>query len=102
MFFIICGVVVPILFVIYNIVYYLKKKVIYTIKNKNFVIVNNNYFKVQLLLSCINSILISIIVRMWDKLNSQIYFLLFILTFWGINYLIKFISILKEYAKTEN
>lgn len=102
MFFIICGVIVPILFVIYNIVYYLKKKVIYTIKNENFVIVSNNYFKVQLFLSCINSICISIIVYIWDKFNSQIYFLIFILTFWGINYLIKFIVILKEYAKTEN
>ena len=28
--------------------------------------------------------------------------MIFILTFWGINYLIKFIAILKEYAKTEN
>lgn len=102
MFFIICGVIVPILFVIYNIVYYLKKKVIYTIKNKNLVIVDNNYFKVQLFLSFINSIFISIIVGIWDKLNSQTCFLLFILTFWGINYLIKFIAILKEYAKTEN
>lgn len=102
MFFIICGIIVPILFVIYNIAYYLKKKVIYTIRNKNFVIVNNNYFKVQLLLSCINSIFIFMIVRIWDKLNSSMYFLLFMLTFWGINYLIKFIAILKKYAKIEN
>lgn len=102
MFFIICGVIVPISFVIYNIVYYLKKRVIYTIKNKNFVIVNNNYFKIQLFLSCINSIFISIIVLIWDKFNSQLSFLLFVLTFWGINYLIKFIAILKKYAKTES
>lgn len=101
MFFIICGIIVPILFVVYNIVYYLKKKVIYTIRNDNFVIINNNYFKVQLLLSCINSIFISIIVRIWDKLKSPMYFLLFLLIYWGINYLIKFIAILKKYAKIE-
>lgn len=84
MFFIICSVITPILFAIYNIVYYLKKKVIYTIKNENFVIVSNNYFKVQLFLSCVNSILISIEAYTWYKFNSQKYFLLFILTFWGL------------------
>lgn len=102
MFFIICGVIVPILFVIYNIVYYFNKKVIYTIKDKNFVVINNNFFKIQLCLSCVNAILITIIVYLWDKFEYQSGFLLFILTFWGINYLIKFIATLKKYAKTEN
>lgn len=102
MFFIICGVIVPILFVAYNIVYYFNKKVIYTIKDKNLVVINNKFFKIQLCLSCVNAILITIIVYLWDKFEYQSGFLLFILTFWGINYLIKFIAILKKYAKTEN
>jgi len=98
MFFIICGVIVPILFVIYNIVYYFKKKVIYTINDKNFVVINNKFFKIQLCLSCVNSILIAMVVYVWDKFNSPFSFLLFLLTFWSINYLIKFIAISKKYA----
>ena len=45
MLFIICGVIMPILFVIYNIIYYFNKKVIYTIKDKNFIIVMINFLK---------------------------------------------------------
>jgi len=102
MFFIICGVIMPILFVIYNIVYYFNKKVIYTIKDKNLIVINNKFFKIQLCLSCVNSILISIIVYVWDKSNSPFSFLIFMLTFWSINYLIKVIAILKKYVKIEN
>ena len=101
MFFIICGVIMPISFIIYNIVYYFNKKVIYSIKDKNLVVINNKFFKIQLCLSCINAILITIVVYVWDKFDSPFGLLLFIVTFWGINYLIKFIAILKKYAKTE-
>lgn len=101
MVFIICGVIMPISFVIYNIAYYFNKKVIYTIKDKNLVIINDKFFKIQLCLSCVNSILIAIIVYVWDKFNSPFGLLLFLLTFWGVNYLIKFIAILKKYATTE-
>ncbi|WP_315066873.1 hypothetical protein [uncultured Clostridium sp.] len=102
MFFIICGVTVPIVFVIYNIVCYSKKKVIYTMKDKNLVIINDKFFKIQLCLSCVNSIFIAIIVYMWDKVSYRFKLLLLLLTFWGINYLIKFIAILKEYEKKES
>jgi len=103
-FFIICGVIAPISFVIINIVYYFNKEVIYTIKDKNLVIINDKFFKIQLCLSCVNSILIAIEVYMQEKFNYPYPFglLLFLLTFWGINYLIKFIAILKKYAKTGN
>ena len=102
MFFIICGVIAPISFVIINIVYYFNKQVIYTIKDKNLVIINDKFFKIQLCLSCVNSILIAIEVYMQEKFNYPFGLLLFLLTFWGINYLIKFIAILKKYAKTGN
>ena len=104
MFFIICGVIAPISFVIINIVYYFNKEVIYTIKDKNLVIINDKFFKIQLCLSCVNSILIAIEVYMQEKFNYPYPFglLLFLLTFWGINYLIKVIAILKKYMKREN
>lgn len=101
MFFIICGVILPIVFVIYNIIYYFNKKVIYTIKKDNFIIINDTFFKIQLFLSCLNAIFVSMVTYYLDKYNSSVGLLLFILIFWGINYLIKFIAILKKYAKIE-
>lgn len=101
MFFIICGVILPIVFVIYNIIYYFNKKVIYTIKKDNFIIINDTFFKFQLFLSCLNAIFVSMVTYYLDKYNSSVGLLLFILIFWGINYLIKFIAILKKYAKIE-
>ncbi|WP_242863310.1 hypothetical protein [Clostridium botulinum] len=56
--FIVCGVIMPVVFIIYNIVYYFKKKVIYTIKDKNFIVINDEFFKIQLILSLLNSICI--------------------------------------------
>ena len=92
------GVGFPVLFIIYNIIYYFKKKVIYTIKSEDFVIVSDDFFKIQLYLSCINAMLISIIVFVWGKFDSQYIALPVILTFWGINYLIKYISRIKKYV----
>lgn len=99
MLFIIAGVIMPILFVIYNIVYYFKKKVIYTIKDKNFIIIDDKFFKIQLSLSFLNSILVSIVIYASDKYNLSFCLLLFILIYWGINYLIKFSAILLKYAE---
>ena len=97
---IICvGVGFPVLFIIYNIIYYFKKKVIYTIKSENFVVVSDDFYKIQLYLSCINAILISIIVFVWEKFDPQYIFLPVILAFWGINYLIKYISRIKKYVE---
>ncbi|CAI3193726.1 hypothetical protein CNEO3_290063 [Clostridium neonatale] len=55
----------------------------------------------QLFFSCLNAILVSIVIYFWDKYNSSLCLLFFILIFWGINYLIKFSAILKKYAKID-
>ena len=93
------GVILPILFIIYNIIYYFDKKVIYTIKNDNFVIVSDDFFKIQLYLSCVNAILISIIIFVWDKFDFEFIALPVLLIFWGINYLIKYIIRVKKYVE---
>ena len=98
MFFTIIGIILPILFIIYNLVCYSKKIVIYTIKNKEFRVINENFYKIQLGLSIINSLFITINSYISDKVNYCIGFLLFISMFWGINYLIKFIAVSKGYA----
>ncbi len=103
MFFILFCIIMPILFVIYNIIYYFNKKVIYTLKDKKFIIINDNFFKIQLFLSCVNAMLSAIVIYLFYKFdNHPLGLLLFIVTFWGINYLIKFITISLNYAKVEN
>ena len=99
MLFIICGLIVPIIFVIYNIICYLKRKVIYTINDSSLVIVDDRFFKLQLSLSLLNSLLVSVVVYIWEKQNLKFGILLFIMVYWGINYLIKYIGILKKYAQ---
>ncbi|APF21713.1 MULTISPECIES: hypothetical protein [Clostridium] len=99
MLFIICGLIVPIIFIIYNIICYLKRKVIYTINDSSLVIVDDRFFKLQLSLSLLNSLLVSVVVYIWEKQNLKFGILLFIMVYWGINYLIKYIGILKKYAQ---
>lgn len=101
MFFIICGIIMPILFAGYNITYYFKKKVIYTIKDKNFIIIDEKFFELQLYLSFLNAILVSVLVYFVDKYNFSSGLLFLMAVYWGINYLIKFGAILKKYAKID-
>ncbi|MPN17000.1 hypothetical protein SDC9_164349 [bioreactor metagenome] len=89
----------PLLFLMYNIMCHFKKRIIYTIKSKNFIIINDKFFNIQLLLSFINCILISIIAYLWESLNLQFGLALYLGVFWTINYLIKGIAIFKKYAK---
>ncbi|KJZ92472.1 hypothetical protein ClosIBUN22A_CONTIG169g03521 [Clostridium sp. IBUN22A] len=71
MLFIICGLIVPIIFIIYNIICYLKRKVIYTINDSSLVIVDDRFFKLQLSLSLLNSLLVSVVVYIWEKQNLK-------------------------------
>ncbi|MEA4828316.1 MAG: hypothetical protein VB130_17120 [Clostridium sp.] len=93
------SIVAPLVFLIYNIMCYFKKKVIYTIKSEKFIIINDRFFNIQLLLSCINCILISVIAYLWEKFYFQFGVILYLGVFWTINYLIKGIAIFKKYAK---
>ena len=98
MLFIIIGIIFPILFIIYNLICYSKKLVIYTIKSKNFRVINEDFYKIQLGLSIINSLVMPINIYLYDKVNEPLGVLLFFSMFWGINYLIKYSAILKGYA----
>lgn len=98
MFFVVIGIILPIIFVAYNLICYIKKMVIYTIKNEDFKIINKDFYKIQLGLSLINALCMVINSYIADKISNTIGFLLFMSVFWGINYLIKFIAISKGYA----
>lgn len=98
MLFIIIGIIFPILFIIYNLICYSKKLVIYTIKSKNFRVINEDFYKMQLGLSVVNSLFMTINIYILDKVNEPMGYLLLISIFWGINYLIKYSAVLKGYA----
>ena len=84
--------------IIYNLICYSKKLVIYTIKSKKFRVINEDFYKMQLGLSVVNSLFVLINSYIYDKVNEPMGFLLFTSMFWGINYLIKYSAILKVYA----
>lgn len=93
-----------IFFLIYNIVCFITKKPIYFIgyKNKKTIILNDDFFKIQLIFSAISStLLIStstiFVVRFYKYIPAYVSIFLFI--FILINYLIKLISIKKKYIK---
>ena len=96
MFLFICNIIVPLLFVIYNIVYYFKKKVIYTLKNDDFIIINDDFYKIQLIVSCVNAISVSILLFAWQKYSFYFGLYLVIIVFWSFNYLIKVIAAWKD------
>lgn len=98
MFFVVIGIILPIIFVTYNLICYIKKIVIYTIKSEDFNVINENFYKIQLGLSLVNALFMVINSYIADKINNTIGFLLFMSVFWGVNCLIKFIAVSKGYA----
>ncbi len=101
MIFLIFGIIVPIIFIIYNLFCYYNEKIIYTINNKKLKVINKKFFKLQLGMSIVNSISIAIAIYFMEKVNVVGGYLFFILIFWGINYLIKFIAEVKGYIVKE-
>ncbi|SEW34466.1 hypothetical protein SAMN05421659_11168 [[Clostridium] fimetarium] len=87
------------LYIIYNIICYFKENVIYSIRKVNLVIINHNFFKIQLYLSCVNAVVLTIIIYVWDKFDLRFFFVPMSITFFGINYLIKYIARLKKYVE---
>ncbi len=95
-------VILAMIFFMYNIRCFITKKPIYFIKSKNkkIIILNDNFFKMQLMFSIINSVLliiISIIFSVCFYKYILMYISIFISIFMLMNYLIKSISIKKEY-----
>lgn len=97
--FFILGIIVPIVFLIYNIYCFKHKTVIYAIKSKEFIICNDKFFKLQLIMGILNSILLSMTSFMWELNSMQFGAVIYIGIFWMINYSVKGIAIAKGYAR---
>lgn len=90
------------MFFMYNIGCFITKKPMHFIKSKNkkTIILNDDFFKMQLMFSTINSLLLivtSIIFIVCFYQNILMYISIFLFIFILMNYLIKSISIKKEY-----
>lgn len=95
--FLIC-IAAPVMFFIYSIVSYKKKFIIYTIKDKNMKVVNDAYYRLQLSICIVNSILVAlgiIIIYNIKKPTTIVFY--YMAVFWILNYLLKFMAIKKNY-----
>lgn len=90
-------------FFIYSLLCYKKRKVIYTISEPEFNVLDYRYYNLQLKVSIINSIIIAsggIISQFFQlgEIKSTILFIT-ILIFWIINYSLRKIAVSKKYAQ---
>ena len=86
---------IALIFLIYSIISYKKKRIIYTIRNENINVLKDDYYKIQLLFcvfNCILLILESIIIY-----NTRFFICYYLATFWIVNYLLKFMAIKMKY-----
>ena len=91
---------IALIFLIYSIISYKKKSIIYTIRNEKekINVLKDDYYKMQLLFcvfNCILLILESVII--YNNSNTSLFVCYYLATFWIVNYLLKFIAIKMKY-----
>ena len=91
---------IPIILFIYSLILYKKKKVIYSIGIKSTEVVVEKFYRLQLTFCIINvvALLLEVFV-FYGEINTNIFILIYVMTFWFISYLLKFISMKKIYIK---
>lgn len=87
----------PLIFLIYSLMAYKKKFIIYTIKNNNIRVTKDSYYILQLLFCIINCILLVFESVMTIK-SISFFACYYVATFWLMNYLLKFVSIKMKYV----
>lgn len=93
------GILIALIFLLYNIYCYKFKKVIYTINSKDIFISNNKFYMVQFLINLFNISFLIIIsyLSYLNNFNIQLYVIYFLGIFWILNFLIKYIGIKLKY-----
>lgn len=92
----VCAILIPLIFLIYSLIAYKKKFIIYTIKNNNIRVTKDSYYILQLLFCIINCILLIFESVMTIK-SISFFACYYVATFWLMNYLLKFVSIKMKY-----
>lgn len=93
----VCAILIPLIFLIYSLMAYKKKFIIYTIKNNNIRVTKDSYYILQLLFCIINCILLVFESVMTIK-SISFFACYYVATFWLMNYLLKFVSIKMKYV----
>lgn len=93
----VCAILIPLIFLIYSLIAYKKKFIIYTIKNNNIRVTKDSYYILQLLFCIINCILLIFESVMTIK-SISFFACYYVATFWLMNYLLKFVSIKMKYV----
>ena len=93
----VCAILIPLIFLIYSLMAYKKKFIIYTIKNNNIRVTKDSYYILQLLFCIINCILLIFESVMTIK-SISFFACYYVATFWLMNYLLKFVSIKMKYV----
>ena len=92
---------IALIFLIYSIISYKKKNIVYTIRNEKINVLKDDYYKIQLLFCVFNCILLVLeSVIIYNKTNTSLFVCYYLATFWIVNYLLKFISIKMKYLNT--
>ena len=92
---------IALIFLIYSIISYKKKSIIYTIRNEKINVLKDDYYNLQLLFCVFNCILLVLeSVIIYNKTNTSLFVCYYLATFWIVNYLLKFISIKMKYLNT--
>lgn len=91
---------IALIFLIYSIISYKKKNIIYTVCNEKekLTVLKDDYYKMQLLFcvfNCILLILESVII--YNNSNTRFFICYYLATFWIVNYLLRFIAIKMKY-----
>lgn len=85
-------------FLIYSIISYKNKNIIYTIRSEKMSAIKSDYYKLQLLFCIANCILLILeSVISYNMENTKFFLLYYFATFWLVNYLLKFIAVKMKY-----
>lgn len=89
---------IALIFLVYSIMSWKNKKMIYTIQSEKISVLKDKYYNLQLwfcVLNCILLILCSVFMR--DKANTAFFVSCYLCIFWVVNYSLKFIGIKMKY-----
>ncbi|WP_455538013.1 hypothetical protein [Terrisporobacter sp.] len=89
---------IAVIFLIYSIILCRKKRIIYTIGREEISVLKDDYYKIQLLFCVFNSILLILESAIfYNNTNMSLFACYYVITFWIVNYLLKFIAIKMNY-----
>ena len=93
-------ILIPIVFLIYSIITFENKTIIYTVNDNDIKVAKSSYYILQLLFCIINAVLLGIEIKIfYNKIDVRYFILIYVISFWTINFLLKYIAFKNKYLK---